>query len=192
MSMPSEVFRSRLREVRRAKGWTQQELAGALSSQGVGITAFAIARLESGKRGISLDEAVAIAAVLGPSLLHMIVPLEERGRVHLAPQMSAKVIDARAWIRGQRPLQQADEQLFYFQAPPSEADWFPFVPGPWRFEQRKDFEATRERWEREILRRGTFLPPGRPRSEGDLDAEDIEVTRPANQPQDHEETEDHE
>ena len=122
--MPSEVFRRRVREVRQAKGWTQPQLAEALGAE---LTPFAIARLESGKRGVSLDEAVALAAVLGPSLLHMLVPLENT-RVHLAPQLAERAVDARAWIRGQRPLRQADEQLFYFQAPPSEASWFPSCP----------------------------------------------------------------
>jgi transcriptional regulator with XRE-family HTH domain len=183
VSTPSEVFRGRLREVRQAKGWTQQELAEALSRAGAELTTFAVARMESGKRGISLNEAVAIAAVLGPSLLHMIVPLEERGRVHLAPRMPAKVVDARAWLRGQRPLRQEDEQVFFFQAPPSEADWFPFVPGPWRFQNRRDFEDTRNRWEREILRRGA-LPRYRGRqNDSDLDAADIEVKRPASAPE---------
>ncbi len=183
MPLPSEVFRTRIRKVRQAKGWTQQELAEALNGAGAELTAFAITRLESGKRGVSLDEAVAIAAVLGPSLLHMLVPLEG-ARVHLAPQLPVRAVDARAWVRGQRPLRQADEQLFYFQAPPSEASWFPFVPGPWRFENRKDFEATRDKWERPILSRGA-LPRDRDLLDGP-DAEDIEVTRPATAPQDHE------
>jgi transcriptional regulator with XRE-family HTH domain len=173
MPLPSEVFRRRLREVRLAKGWTQQQLADALASAGAELTSFAIARLESGKRGVSLDEAVAMAAVLGPSLLHMITPLEHV-RVHLAPRLAERAIDVRAWVRGQRPLRQADEQLFYFQAPPSEADWFPFVPGPWRFENRRDFEAARDKWEREILRRGA-VPRARDLEDGP-DAEDIEVT----------------
>lgn len=175
MTRPSEVFRKRLREVRQIRGWTQKELAEALSRTGADLNEFTITRMESGKRRVSLDEAVAIAAVLGPSLLHMVVPLEERGRVDLAPKMPAKVIDARAWIRGQRPLRRADEQLFYFQTPPSEADWFPVVPGPWRFVNPKDFEVTRPRLEREILSRGA-LPRDRDLLEGP-DAEDIEVRR---------------
>jgi transcriptional regulator with XRE-family HTH domain len=177
MPLPSEVFRRRLREVRQAKGWTQPELAEALAGAGVDLNEFVITRMESGKRRVSLDEAVALAAVLGPSLLHMVVPLDN-SKVHLAPRLPAQAVDARAWVRGQRPLRQADEQLFYFQAPPAEASWFPFVPGPWRFENPQDFEATRDKWERELLRRGA-LPRSRDLQDGP-DAEDIEVARPAN------------
>jgi hypothetical protein len=98
-------------------------------------------------------------------------------RIHLAPDMPERAIDARAWIRGQRPLQQADEQLFYYQTPPSEAEWFPFVPGPWRSEDPQTWEVVRARWEREILCRGA-LPRSRDLQDGP-DAEDIEVARPA-------------
>lgn len=184
MPLPSEVFRARLREVRRVKGLTQPELSEALASVGVELNEFVITRIESGKRRVSLDEAVALAAVLGPSLLHMLVPLDDT-RVHLTPEMPERAIDARAWIRGQRPLRQADEQLFYYQTPPSEADWFPFVPGPWRSEDPQTWEVARVRWEREILRRGA-LPRGRD-LQGGLDAEDIEVTRPANAGEDQKE-----
>ena len=190
MPSPSQVFRQRLRQVRQARNWTQPELAAKLSDQGAEITAFTINRLENSNRGVSLDEAVAIAAVLGPSLLHIIVPLDDRERIDLTPQMPVRPVDARAWLRGQRPLQQADEQIFYFQTPPGEANWFPYVPGPWRFENRKDYEATRHKWEREILSRGA-LPRDRDLLEGP-DAEDIEPTRPARRPPDHEdEGEDH-
>jgi transcriptional regulator with XRE-family HTH domain len=174
---PSEVFRARLREVRRVKGLTQPELSEALASVGVDLNEFVITRIESGKRRVTLDEAVALAAVLGPSLLHMLIPVDDTS-VHLAPEMPERAIDARAWIRGQRPLRRADEQLFFFQTPPSEADWFPFVPGPWRSEDPQTWENARPRYEREILRRGA-LPRGRDLEDGP-DAKDIEVARPEN------------
>jgi transcriptional regulator with XRE-family HTH domain len=168
MPLPSEVFRSRLREVRRLKGWTQQDLAEALARLGLNISAFAITRIETGNRGVSLDQAIAMAAVLGVSPLHMIVPLDDDG-VQLAPQLSVTTADARAWLRGQRPLKEADERIFLFQTPPSEADWFPFTPGPWRSEDPKVYESTRAKWEREIFRLG--MSAGR--SQGESEALDI-------------------
>jgi hypothetical protein len=91
--------------------------------------------------------------------------------------MPVRAADARAWVRGQRPLRQADEVVFFPQTPPAEADWFPFVPGPWRFENRRDFEATKEKWEREILRRGALPPPGREPQGEESGAMDIRVQR---------------
>jgi transcriptional regulator with XRE-family HTH domain len=176
MPLPSEVFRRRLREVRQIRGWTQQELATELDKAGVKLGEFAIARLESGKRrGVTLDEVIAVAAVLGVSPLHMLVPLDDT-RVHLAPLLPAiRAVDARAWLRGQRPLRQADERVFYTQTPDSEADWFPLVPGPWRFRSRKEFEAGREKWERPVLSEASY-PLGR--TPADREAEDIPVRRP--------------
>jgi transcriptional regulator with XRE-family HTH domain len=173
MPRPSEVFRERLRDVRRIRGWTQQELAGALDEAGVDLGEFAITRLEKGKRSVSLDEAVAIAAVLGVSPLHMLVPLDDSG-VRLAPSMpDVRSASARAWFRGQRPLRRADEPIYYTQTPPSEADWFPFVPGPWRSENPEDYEAVREKYESQIMQHTTFPLSRHP---DDLDAVDIPPT----------------
>ena len=68
----------------------------------------------------------------------------------------------------------------YAQTPESEADSFPIVPGPWRFENQEDFKATRAKWEREIFRAAIG---GRPLQEPGPDAEDIPVQRPGSQVQ---------
>jgi transcriptional regulator with XRE-family HTH domain len=177
LTSPSEVFRVRLREVRRLKLWTQQRLADELEPLGVRLDASAITRIERGTRGVTLDDAIAIAAALGVSPLHMFVPLDDNG-AQLAPALTVSTVDARAWLRGQRPLDQADEQLFYAQTPESEADWWPLVPGPWRFENQEDFKATRAKWEREIFRAAIG---GRVLQEPGPDAEDIPVRRPGAQ-----------
>jgi transcriptional regulator with XRE-family HTH domain len=175
MPTPTEVFRARLREVRRLKNWTQADLAAALAGTGLDLGEPAVTRMERGSRGVSLDEAIAISAVLGVSLLHMVVPLEDGTDSRLTPRMSAAVTDARAWARGQRPLREEDERLFYAQTPESEADWFPTAPGPWRFKNQQDFAATRAKWEREIMRSALS---GRPPGAADTEAEDIPVRRP--------------
>jgi len=177
MPTPTEVFRERLREVRRLKRWTQSDLAAALAGNGVDLAEPAVTRMERGSRGVSLDEAIAIAAVLGVSPLHMFVPLDDNDSSQVTPQMSVPVTEARAWARGQRPLREEDERLFYAQTPESEADSFPFVPGPWRSQNQEDFAATRARWEREIMRSALS---GRPPGPADTGAEDIPVRRPEN------------
>jgi 8-oxo-dGTP diphosphatase len=77
-------------------------------------------------------------------------------------------------------LQEADERLFYTQTPESEADWFPTVPGPWKFENQEDFKSTRAVWEREIFR---AVIGGHALQEPGPDAEDIPVRRPSGQAQ---------
>jgi transcriptional regulator with XRE-family HTH domain len=56
-------FGARLREARKAAGWTQQALANALS-----VDASAIARYEIGDNAPTLERAVAIARLLQVSL----------------------------------------------------------------------------------------------------------------------------
>lgn len=175
MPAPSEVFRARLREVRRLKRWTQADLAAALAGAGLDLGEPAVTRLERGSRGVSLDEAITISAVLGVSPLHMLVPLDDNNDLQVTPQASVPVTDARAWARGMRPLREADEQLFYAETPESEAEWFPAVPGPWRFKNPQDFAATRAKWEREIMRSALS---GQPSGADDTEAEDIPVRRP--------------
>jgi transcriptional regulator with XRE-family HTH domain len=172
MPTPSDVFRARLREVRRLKNWTQADLAAALAGTGLGLGEPAITRMERGSRGVSLDEAIAISAVLGVSPLHMLVPLDDDG-AQVAPGQAVSTADARAWMRGLTPLREADERLFYAQTPPSEAEWFPTVPGAWRSEDPETFAATRAKWEREIFRSALSG-----RLEQGPDAEDIPVRRP--------------
>jgi transcriptional regulator with XRE-family HTH domain len=151
MAVPSKVFRTRLRLVRRLKGWTQQELAAAMAEAGVDLGEPAITRMERGTRGVSLDEAIALAAVLGVSPLHMIVPLDNDAQLDVTPGITVPVLDARSWVRGQRPLREDDDdRLFYAQTP--EQDWDAIAPRvAERFTSREDFEQHRARWEREVL-----------------------------------------
>jgi 8-oxo-dGTP pyrophosphatase MutT (NUDIX family)/transcriptional regulator with XRE-family HTH domain len=152
VALPSEVFRVRLREVRRLKGWTQQQLADALVAAGVKLDASAVTRLERGTRGLSLDDVIAIAAVLGVSPLHMVVPLNGATSLDVTPEIAAEPAAVRAWMRGQLPLRDTDdERLFYTQTPENDFDTIaPATLG--RFESRADFEAARAAWERELLR----------------------------------------
>ena len=153
MALPSEVFRVRVREARRLKGWTQQQLAGALGALGVKLDATAITRLESGTRRVSLDDVIAIAAALGVSPLHLFVPLDNDLSLNVTPGLALPVLDVRMWVRGQRPLRETDdERLFYAQTP--EGDWASIVAGASaRFSDGEEFEAARARWERDTLRR---------------------------------------
>lgn len=71
---PGEVFGQRLRDVRRAHGVTQTELAARMTSGGRPMSREALNRIENGSRGISLDEAVALAHLLQVSFAHMLTP----------------------------------------------------------------------------------------------------------------------
>jgi hypothetical protein len=82
----------------------------------------------------------------------MFVPLDNDDALNVAPGIAADALDVRAWIRGQRPLRDADDDmLFYAQTP--DLDWDIIALGAGgRFESRDDFQAARARWERAMLR----------------------------------------
>ena len=64
-----ELFRMRLREIRKARGLTQQGLGRGMVSAGYPtLTKNRISEIERGSRKVALAEALAIASVLGTSL----------------------------------------------------------------------------------------------------------------------------
>jgi transcriptional regulator with XRE-family HTH domain len=67
------TFANKLRELREEKGLSQSQLAAALAAKhGINLDPTAITRLEGGSRSLRLDEAVAIADVLGATLPQML------------------------------------------------------------------------------------------------------------------------
>jgi transcriptional regulator with XRE-family HTH domain len=117
---PSEVFRGRMREVRERRGWTQEKLAERLRELGAPMDRATLARTEGGKRGLSLDEALTISAALGPSPLHMFVPLRDEP-VQLAPELVTRPRIVRQWVRGQGSLREEDNRTY--SAEVSDEDW---------------------------------------------------------------------
>jgi transcriptional regulator with XRE-family HTH domain len=136
---PSEAFARRMREARERAGMKQTELADKLSDLGYELSRPAINAIENGKRGVSLDDACAIAAALAVAPVNLIVPFEDPepidektalkgifrptalltvGALEMAPAVG------RAWIRGVEIFPEATlEERFRFHveevAPPA-------------------------------------------------------------------------
>ena len=78
----SQVFAQRLREERARAGLTQSELATRISDVlGTVVYGSGITRVEKGERAVKLEEAVAMAQVLGVELSSMLVGSSELERV---------------------------------------------------------------------------------------------------------------
>lgn len=60
---PSEVFRARLRQLRKRRRISQRELVRRVRELGVPMHQPGVSRIEAGTQSVSLDEAVAISAV---------------------------------------------------------------------------------------------------------------------------------
>lgn len=74
MLSPSQVFGARLRETRRARGMSQEALAERMSAVGRPIGRPALLRIEKGTRGVSLDEALALAECLAAVPANLLSP----------------------------------------------------------------------------------------------------------------------
>jgi transcriptional regulator with XRE-family HTH domain len=112
-----ELLARRLREAREAKRWTQQQLADALDGVGVAMDRTTVAKIEKGLRPVRVEELVAIAATLDVAPVHLFLPIDGAGPVSLAPTLKVELARARAWARGQRPLDDANERLYRYQSP---------------------------------------------------------------------------
>jgi transcriptional regulator with XRE-family HTH domain len=79
---PSEVFATRLREVRKGRPLTQAELAQKMTNAGRPLSKAALLRIEKGKgfdeggRGLLLDEALALAFSLNAAPAYLLSPPE--------------------------------------------------------------------------------------------------------------------
>jgi hypothetical protein len=136
----SQVFGRRMREAREShpERLSRSQLAQRLTAAGFSSSERTIERTETGRREPGLDEALAIAWILGVAPSHMIVPFErpepadtEAGLIFDAPEFLHVVdgidmhpIEARAWISGSSLRQIGDEPLRawlrfgYDEAPP--------------------------------------------------------------------------
>jgi transcriptional regulator with XRE-family HTH domain len=120
---PSDLFARRLRDLRDARGWSQRDFADELARLGSPTDRAIIARVETGQRGISLDEAILFAAVIGTSLENMIVPSDialpgSPETVQIAGKLTAPARDVRLWLKGLQPLRSAEDFGAWLKAMP--------------------------------------------------------------------------
>lgn len=99
---PSEIFARHLRLTREERRMSQADLATK-----IGTSKTTVLRTESGQREVSLDEALALAAVLDLTLAQL---LDDDGPVAVAPGYVANTSEVQRWLAGQRPLPGQDCQ----------------------------------------------------------------------------------
>lgn len=75
--------------MRRERGWSQSELASRLSELGMQVHATGVTRLESGARGISLNEACLLAVVFDLTPEDLIASLRTEAEVGM--QLEARL-----------------------------------------------------------------------------------------------------
>lgn len=110
---PSDVVRTRIRQIRKGQGIRIPELAARLEHMGTPITEQQLYNLEVGRRRFHVDYLYAIAAALEVSPLALqTLPTERSSEVDIAPGITVTNTRFNGWTTGTRPLPGADETPF--------------------------------------------------------------------------------
>lgn len=116
----SQVLSKQLPEIRQRLGLSAQAFAERAREAGLKFDRGTVSKIENGQRGISLDEALAIAAALDVAPVHLFLPREDDAKVQVAPNVTVEAEQARLWFRGGRPLPDGDDQTYRTEVPKSE------------------------------------------------------------------------
>lgn len=110
----------RVRSLRIRNGMSQQDLADRMNHLGARVDRSVVAKVEAGKRAVSLEDVFRFALALDVAPVHLIVPIDGDDPIHLAPQMEAPPAEVRNWIRGFTPLPYQDPRVYFTVVPLSE------------------------------------------------------------------------
>lgn len=93
--------------LRKARGWSIYNLAGAMEKVGRPITPSAIAKLEKQQRQVSVDDLTALAAVLRVNPSALLLPLTDSGAdtVEITGVGSVGADRAWDWADGEMPIE---------------------------------------------------------------------------------------
>lgn len=125
---PNEALARQMAELREQLGMSRAELGRRLAELGWEVDPTTLLRIERGPwrkddrdgRTVTLDEALLIAAALGVSPSHLLVPRSTTDRL-LIGNLEVEPDQAREWISGRLPLtDDADSFAFYSAVPESE------------------------------------------------------------------------
>lgn len=95
---------SRLKELRRRRGLTAQQLADRMADAGIPWEYGVVAKLETGRRkSLSIPEWLALAFVLDVPPLTLLLPTEDAA-YQVTPRTAAQSAAVGAWMTGAHPL----------------------------------------------------------------------------------------
>lgn len=118
---PVEAISRRVREARKRKDMTAQELADRLKASGVGWDRQTVTKLETGRRqNVSVVEWLALARALDVAPVHLLVPLEAGGSYQVTPNERANFERVRYWVRGLVPLGRTRVRIWNTEVPAAE------------------------------------------------------------------------
>jgi transcriptional regulator with XRE-family HTH domain len=113
----SQSVARRVRALRVAHGMSQEDLAAALANRRTPIDRSSIARLEKGKRSITVDELMWLARALHVAPVHLLVDPDGDEAITPGPGLEASPHEAREWIRGRFPMPFQDPRFYWTHVP---------------------------------------------------------------------------
>lgn len=132
---PSEVLARRLKDLRKRRGWSLQQLAEECAAAGADrLTENAIENIEHGRRDkggrrrrdLTVEEWLVLAYVLDVAPIHLLIPIDadESTPYQVVPKGGpSSAIHVRAWIRGLEPIGLVNPKLYFAEVPDEE--WTP-------------------------------------------------------------------
>ena len=120
MNTPHDIAIERIRQLRKRHAFTQQDLADRLNLLGAHTDRAAVAKVELGKRGLSLNELFQYAMALDVAPVHLVASPDSDDPISLGPNMECTPDEMRAWVRGQRPFLWQDVRTYYSEVPKKE------------------------------------------------------------------------
>lgn len=112
---PHQLVAERLKQLRKARGWSAQKLADALVAAGVPWDRSVVAKFENGRRAtLTLEEVYALAYVLEVAPVNLMTATDLGGPpVEVVPGLAVSSEDAREWIRGRKPVGDQDVDTYF-------------------------------------------------------------------------------
>lgn len=106
---PAAVVASRVKELRKDKGWSAADLVAKCEARGLtGLTRSIVANLESGRRAyVTVEELFTFATVFDVPPPMLYIPLEDE-QFAVTPNTVVSPWRVLRWIRGEEPLTQED------------------------------------------------------------------------------------
>ncbi len=105
MPRVDELMGKQLRALRKRRAKTQKDLADRLTELGLPFHQTTVARLEAGKRVVSVEDVLAVSAALNvpPTQLFAFAYLEPGAKITVTPKFELTPGGMRNWLRGNAP-----------------------------------------------------------------------------------------
>jgi transcriptional regulator with XRE-family HTH domain len=119
---PTEVVAARMKALRKKRNLTAAGLAERMKAEGVPWERIVVTKLETGRRAsVSVDELLALAKVLNCPLVMLLTARDDDARDYqITSTVTESMGTVRAWMRGQRPLGDADPGDYFGELPRGE------------------------------------------------------------------------